>query len=468
MAFQEKKFLDAEGITHLVRLLDEYPNNQVLGTVIDAIEDELSQKYEKPVGGIPASDLEDNYLTEHQDLSNYVQKTDYATKDGNYGLVKINVNKGLTIAESDGTLITNTASDSEIKAGDNMYKPIVPGSSHQATFYSLAKAAGDTTQSQSDNEVGSYTNEAKIAIKNMIGVIDGDSLVAIQEEEPTDENNKIWIDSDSAVDFTIPTMDDVPVESGTEVGSVKTKDFVFGANSISQTASGVGSFAEGFGTTASSNAAHAEGSFTEASAYNSHSEGYYTKATGIHQHVQGKFNIEDTGNIYADIVGNGTSVDERSNAHTLDWSGNAWYAGKVSAGTEEEPAPVEKANDLVTKQYADSLVPQFIGSNVGAKYAGMMLYVDANGNLAPLQLGNGLKIENGVLSVTIQTGYCEPICGDDAICGETICGGTSSSSTPICGINTICGNVVCGGTSSSSVPICGSGAVCGNETCGGV
>lgn len=34
-----------------------------------------------------------------------------------------------------------------------------------------------------------------------------------------------------------------------------------------------------------------------------------------------------TGN-YAHIVGNGTSTT-RSNAHVLDWSGNAWFAGDV-------------------------------------------------------------------------------------------------------------------------------------------
>lgn len=36
-----------------------------------------------------------------------------------------------------------------------------------------------------------------------------------------------------------------------------------------------------------------------------------------------------TGN-YAHIVGNGTSTT-RSNAHVLDWSGNAWFAGDVYA-----------------------------------------------------------------------------------------------------------------------------------------
>ena len=37
----EKKFLDAAGVTHLVSILDDYPNNEILGTVIDSIQDEM-------------------------------------------------------------------------------------------------------------------------------------------------------------------------------------------------------------------------------------------------------------------------------------------------------------------------------------------------------------------------------------------------------------------------------------------
>ena len=59
---------------------------------------------------------------------------------------------------------------------------------------------------------------------------------------------------------------------------------------------------------------------------------------------------------YAHIVGNGTAEDARSNAHTLDWSGNAWFAGKVSAGTTASPANPAAANDLTTKAYVDGLV----------------------------------------------------------------------------------------------------------------
>ena len=112
------------------------------------------------------------------------------------------------------------------------------------------------------------------------------------------------------------------------------------------TASGYGSHAEGQNTTASGNSSHAEGSMSTASGYNSHTEGYYTTASGEgahaegyytkassqYQHVQGKYNIEDTNNTYAHIVGNGTSDSARSNAHTLDWNGNAWFKGDVYVG----------------------------------------------------------------------------------------------------------------------------------------
>ena len=44
MSYNTKKFLDTEGVKHLVRLLDNYPNNQILGTVIDSIQEELDKK----------------------------------------------------------------------------------------------------------------------------------------------------------------------------------------------------------------------------------------------------------------------------------------------------------------------------------------------------------------------------------------------------------------------------------------
>ena len=126
----------------------------------------------------------------------------------------------------------------------------------------------------------------------------------------------------------------------------------FGAKAL-----GSKSHAEGFNTTASGQSSHAEGVSTSASGDYSHVEGCGTIALGDYQHVQGKYNIKDTKGKYAHIVGNGSDADTRSNAHTLDWKGNAWYAGKLS----QEGTPTED-KDLVTKKYVDdktSSLPQF-------------------------------------------------------------------------------------------------------------
>ena len=96
-------------------------------------------------------------------------------------------------------------------------------------------------------------------------------------------------------------------------------------------ASSPNSHAEGDNTTASGNSSHAEGYCTTASGEYSHAEGRTTIAQGNNQHVQGKYNIADTTS--AHIVGNGTERNTRSNAHTLDWQGNAWFAGDVYTGS---------------------------------------------------------------------------------------------------------------------------------------
>lgn len=47
-----------------------------------------------------------------------------------------------------------------------------------------------------------------------------------------------------------------------------------------------------------------------------------TLASSNYQTAIGKYNIEDTNNAYAFIIGNGASEDSRSNALTVDWDGN--------------------------------------------------------------------------------------------------------------------------------------------------
>lgn len=91
--------------------------------------------------------------------------------------------------------------------------------------------------------------------------------------------------------------------------------------------------AEGYRTKATRNMAHAEGGYSEATALYSHAEGWQTRANSAYQHAEGKANIADNAGRYLHIIGNGTSDTNRSNAHTVDTSGNAWYAGDVYVGS---------------------------------------------------------------------------------------------------------------------------------------
>lgn len=112
------------------------------------------------------------------DLSNYVQKTDIATSSAP-GLVKPNVGFGTRMGDGafQNTIMIARAEDGEVKSGANNFKPIVPSTEHAATFFGLAKAAGDNTQASSDNAVGTYTENAKTAIKEMLGIEESEPVV---------------------------------------------------------------------------------------------------------------------------------------------------------------------------------------------------------------------------------------------------------------------------------------------------
>lgn len=102
---------------------------------------------------------------------------------------------------------------------------------------------------------------------------------------------------------------------------------------------GIYSHAEGVATHAQAKASHTEGENTSAGGQGAHAEGIGTKADGMYQHVQGKFNIVDVNK--AHIVGGGESVGNPRNIHTLDWDGNAIYAGDVFANDNKKLATEE-------------------------------------------------------------------------------------------------------------------------------
>ena len=115
-----------------------------------------------------------------------------------------------------------------------------------------------------------------------------------------------------------------------------------GSNTV---ASNLSCHAEGSGTTASGNCSHAENMGCIASGSNSHAEGYHTIARGEHSHASGSHTIagmevfalgrynkkaEDV----ALVVGNGWgsgSNEWRSDALVLDYNGNLYISGKLTA-----------------------------------------------------------------------------------------------------------------------------------------
>lgn len=106
--------------------------------------------------------------------------------------------------------------------------------------------------------------------------------------------------------------------------------------------SGDYSHAEGSKTEASGTCSHSEGSSTEASGNYSHAEGFSSVASGAHSHAQnagtladsdyqtaiGKFNISDSNDTYALIIGNGSSIT-RSDALRVKWNGDVLTNGEV-------------------------------------------------------------------------------------------------------------------------------------------
>ena len=126
------------------------------------------------------------------------------------------------------------------------------------------------------------------------------------------------------------------------------------AEGLFTVASGDTSHAEGDHTKASGIVSHAEGSDTTASGNHSHAEGFYTVASAAYQHVEGTYNIDDGANgDKLHIVGNGTA-ERRSNAHTLDKSGNAWYAGDVYVGSTSGTNRDAGSKKLATEAYVDN------------------------------------------------------------------------------------------------------------------
>jgi len=115
-------------------------------------------------------------------------------------------------------------------------------------------------------------------------------------------------------------------------------------------ASGNMCFVSGNNASATGNSTLSVGQYTAANANMAAALGNHTTATKGSSFVAGKWNVVDGENEdgHVLIIGNGTAEDARSNAFSVDWSGNGVFGGKLTVGA----APTNDL-DVATKKYVD-------------------------------------------------------------------------------------------------------------------
>lgn len=186
-------------------------------------------------------------------------------------------------------------------------------------------------------------------------------------------------------------------------------------------ASGSNSHAEGYSTEAIGNNSHAEGRNTKAISDYSHAEGHGTIASYEAQHVFGTYNTEGA---FAEIVGNGTSSSVRSNARTLDWSGNEWLAGGLTIGNQYLEVPtilsgwwnpdnIEGANNslyikynkdtiLPTRSYSDSSLGTADNLNIDfSQYEKIRVYINAHNTEKNYNYDEIINVTNSSVNITV-------------------------------------------------------------------
>ena len=149
--------------------------NSKTGAVVLTPSDIGAGTYSKPSGGIPASDLaagviptvpvQDVQVNGASVLSSGVANVPIADSS-NPGVVKVGESMGI---DSNGAIDFKPASGSDVIAATSTQRAITPKRQHEATFFGLAKAAGDASQqSAGASSFGNYTESAKSAISQML------------------------------------------------------------------------------------------------------------------------------------------------------------------------------------------------------------------------------------------------------------------------------------------------------------
>lgn len=188
--------------------------------------------------------------------------------------------------------------------------------------------------------------------------IDADGKVTPVENADSDANSNLNLVNGEAKG----SLRSVTADPETDEYKLGEGAFAIGAAA----ASGKYSFAAGHATASkfcafalgNGASAHGDGAFAANGGYSrgiaAFSSGIGTSAYSEAQHVQGKYNIIDANGKYQHIVGNGTGRSALSNAHTLDWNGNAWFAGDVIIGGKNQDDADAKV--VATQEYVEQKV----------------------------------------------------------------------------------------------------------------
>ncbi len=171
--------------------------------------------------------------------------------------------------------------------------------------------------------------------------------------------------------------------------------------------------AENYATEANGKCSHAEGLISIANGMASHAEGGGTIASGKYQHVQGKYNVEDADNKYAHILGGGSDANNRKNIHTVDWDGNAEYAGDVIVHYGDNTIPIGAIlKSLLDNPYMHRNI--FRGKNFGESITAEQLSAIRDGSFRDLFVGDywekgGVKYRIADINYWKGVGYQESV-----------------------------------------------------------
>lgn len=283
------------------------------------------------------------------------------------GLLKASGSGSGLQLDSSGYLKLSYPGASTIKAGSNLYAPVVVGIQHESVFYGLAKAAGDSTQAASSNAVGTYTDNAKTAIQNMLSVAPTNSPVFTESISL----GRFYDNNNSSSEYNTIGTNSIAV--GDACAAVGDYSQAFGINILAKgnMSFGIGnanviygneSFSGGWGCTTNGEDQFVFGTFNYSDSWDNIPT--WTPNTTYHVGDRVKYdmpnnntttryqflcmseNTDETFNSahwfseyrkmkYVEIIGNGHPGVQnviRSNARALDWDGNEYLKGDLYIG----------------------------------------------------------------------------------------------------------------------------------------